>query len=201
MVDELNHPIERVTFDRWRGVNVMADARELAVAVSGRCVRIHIGRAYKNFEKVRRCDVVMLSVAKELTEILFEKPIEIANPVQSFRMHNRPESWIGKKRATGGSGLFIAAVDRDDDFEIAKRLLLQALQSFADEIGAFVNWHSHSNSRCRQLGSPSVQLAGGTNPLRTNFCEVRRHGELSWIDGMETSFGSDANLEPPMQFA
>ena len=140
----------------------------------------------------------MLSVAKKLIEILFEKPIEIANPVQPFRMHNHPESWIGKKRATGSSGLFIAAIDRDDGFEIAKRLLLQALQSFADEIGAFVNWHSHSNARCRQLASPSVQLAGGTNPLSTNFCEVRRHGELSWIDGVEPPFRSDADLKPPM---
>ena len=83
MFNVLNHPIERITFDRWRGVNVMADASELAVAVSGRCGLILIGRAYKNFEKVWRSDVVMLSVAKELTEILFEKPIEIA-PVQEF---------------------------------------------------------------------------------------------------------------------
>ena len=110
-------------------------------------------------------------------------------------MHNHPESWIGKKRATGSSGIFIAAIDRDDDFEIAKRLLLQALQSFADEIGAFVNWYAHSNARCRQLASPSVQLAGGTNPLGTNFCEVRRHGELSWIDGVEPPFRSDTNFE------
>ena len=140
----------------------------------------------------------MLSVAKELTEILVEKPIEIASPVQSFRLHNHPESWIGQKRATGGSGLLIAAVDRDDGFEIAKRLLLQALQSFADKIGAVVNWHSHSNARRRQLASPLVQLARGTNPLGTNFCEVRRHGELSWIDGVEPPFRSDADFETAM---
>ena len=113
-------------------------------------------------------------------------------------MHDHPESWIGKKRATGSCSLFIAAIDRDDGFKIAKRLLLQALQSFADEIGALVNWHSHSNARYRQLASPSVQLAGGTNPLGTNFCEVRRHGELSWIDGVEPPFRSDADLETPM---
>jgi hypothetical protein len=45
MFDVLNHPIERVTFDRWRDVNMMADARELAVAVNGRCLWILIGRA------------------------------------------------------------------------------------------------------------------------------------------------------------
>jgi hypothetical protein len=39
--------------------------------------------------------------------------------------------------------------------------LLQALQSLADEIGAFVNWHSHSNARCRQLASPRYSQSAG----------------------------------------
>ena len=176
-------------------------ASELTVAVNGRGVRFLIGRAQKNFEKLWRCGVVMLSVAKKLLQILLQKPIEIANPVQSFRMHDHPESWIGKKGAASGSRLLIVTINRDDGFEIAERLLLQAIQSLGDEIGAFVDWQSHSDARCRQLASPSVQLAGGTNPLGTDFCEVWRHGELSGIDGVEPAFRSDADLESTMQFA
>src|SRR5215469_17230195 len=43
--------------------------------------------------------------------------------------------------------------------------------------------------------------ARGTNPLGADFSEVRRHGEFSGIDGMESAFGGDTDLESTMQFA
>ena len=43
--------------------------------------------------------------------------------------------------------------------------------------------------------------AGGTNPLGADFREVRRHGELSGIDGVESAFRGDTDLESTMQFA
>ena len=155
----------------------------------------------QNFEKFWRCGVVMLSVTEKLLQILLQKPVEIADPVQSLRMHDHAESRIGQERAASGGRFLIVAVNRDDGFEIAEGLSLQTIKSFGDEIGALIDWQSHSDARCRQIASPSVQLAAGTNPLGADFREVRRHGELSGVDGVEAAFGRDTDLESTMQFA
>ena len=103
----------------------------------------------------------------------------------------------------GGPAGDVNAVLARFGFQVAVQVAdrAQAIKRLGDEIATLIDWHSHSNARCRQLASPSVQLAGATNPLGTNFGEVRRHGELSWIDGVEPSFGSNADLKAPMQFA
>jgi hypothetical protein len=36
---------------------------------------------------------------------------------------------------------------------------LQAIKSLGDEIGAFIDWQSHSDARCRQIASPSVRFS------------------------------------------
>jgi hypothetical protein len=105
----------------------------------------------KDFEKLWRGSVVVLPVTKKLFQILLQKPVEITDPVQSLRMHDHAKSWIGQKRATGFSRFPIVTVNRDDSFEVAERLLLQAIKSLSDEIGAPVDWHSHSDARRHQV--------------------------------------------------
>ena len=53
----------------------------------------------------------------------------------------------------------IVIVNRDDGFEIAVGLLLQTIKSLGDEIGAFIDWQSHSDARGRQIASPSVRIS------------------------------------------
>ena len=155
----------------------------------------------RDFEKVWRCGVVMLSVTEKLLQILLQKPVEIADPVQPLGMNDHAESRIDQEGAASGSRFRIVTVNRDDGFEIAEGLSLQAIKSFGDEIGALIDWQSHSDARCRQIASPSCSLAGGTNPLGADFREVRHHGELSGVDGVEAAFGSDTDLKSTMQFA
>jgi hypothetical protein len=113
----------------------------------------------KNLEKLWRCGVIVLPVTEKFLQILLQKPIEITDPVQSLGMHDHAESWIAEKRATSGRRFRIVTVNRDDGFEIAEGLSLQAIKSFGDEIGALVDWQSHSDARCRYMASPSAQVS------------------------------------------
>ena len=70
----------------------------------------------------------MLSVTEKLLQILLQKPVEITNPVQSFRMHDHAKSWIGQEGAASGSRFHIVTVNRNDGFEVAEGLPLQAIQ-------------------------------------------------------------------------
>ena len=61
----------------------------------------------------------MLSVTEEFPQVLLEKPVEIADPVQPLVMDNHPEPIIDQERPAGDSGFLIVTIDRDDCFEIA----------------------------------------------------------------------------------
>jgi hypothetical protein len=147
----LKHPIQGITSDRREDFNVITSAYHLAVAIDRRGVRLSICHSQQDFEKLWRGSVVVLPVTKKLFQIPLQKPVEITDPVQSLRMHDHAKSWIGQKRATSFSRFPIITVNRDDSFEVAERLLLQAIESLNDEIGAPVDWQSHSDARCRQV--------------------------------------------------
>jgi hypothetical protein len=133
---------------------VIASATILTVEVDGRGVRFLICGLQQDFEKLWRCGVVMLPVTEKLLQILLQKPVEIADPVQPLGMNDHAESRIDQEGATSGSRFRITTVNRDDDFEIVEGLSLQAIKSFGDEIGALIDWQSHSDARCRQIASP-----------------------------------------------
>ena len=90
----------------------------------------------------------MLSVTEKLLQILLQKPVEIADPVQPLAVHDHAKSWIGQERAASGSRFRIVTVNRDDGFKIAEGLSLQTIKSFRNEIGALINWQSNSDARC-----------------------------------------------------
>jgi len=148
-----------LTPDRRDDFNVIASATHLAVAINRGSVRFLICDSQKDFEKLWRCGVVVLPVTEKLLQILLQKPVEITDPIQSLRMHDHAEAWIGQKGAASGSRFPIVTVNRDDGFEIAEGLSLQAIKRLGDEIGAPVDWQSHSDARWRQMASPSVQVS------------------------------------------
>ncbi len=84
----------------------------------------------------------MLPVAEEIAERLAEQPVEIAEPVEPFGMHDHAEPVVRQEWPAFFRRLHVIAVDRDDDLEIAKRLLLQRTQRLADLAHAFVDRHS-----------------------------------------------------------
>jgi hypothetical protein len=102
-----------------------------------------IRRFQENFEKLRRGRVVMLSVTEEFPQILLQKPVEIADPIEPFGVNDHAEPRIGQKRAAGGSRRRIVAVDRDDSLKIAGGLSLQAIESLCDEMAAFIDRQSY----------------------------------------------------------
>src|SRR5215831_16092478 len=140
----------------------------------------------------------MLPVAEKLAQILLQKPIEIAGPVQPLGMNDHSESWINQEGAAGGSRFRIATVNRDDGFEIAEGLSLQAIKCLSNEISALVDWQSHSDAWRQTTLLLLFCSAGGLNPLRADFRVVRHHGELSWVDRVEAPYGGDAYLEATM---
>jgi hypothetical protein len=101
----------------------------------------------EHFEKLWGCGVVMLSVTEKLLQILLQKPVKIANPAQPFGVNDHAESWIYQEGAASGSRFQIATINRDDDFEIAEGLSLQAIKTLGDEISAPIDWQSHSDAR------------------------------------------------------
>ena len=74
-------------------------------------------------------------------------------------MDDHAESWIDQEGPASGSRFCIATVNRDDGFEIAEGLSLQAIKSLGDEIGALIDRQSHSDARGRQTASPLVQFS------------------------------------------
>jgi hypothetical protein len=145
------------TFDRWENFKVVSSATELAVAVDGRRVRLLIRGSQQDFEKLWRCGVIVLSVTEKLLQVLLQKPVEIADPVQPRGLDDHAESRIYQEGATSGSRCSIVTVNGNNGFEIAEGLSLQAIKSFGDEIGALIDWQSHSDAR--QIASPSVQVS------------------------------------------
>jgi hypothetical protein len=143
----LNHPMQRFALDRWGPFNVIASATILTVAVDGRGVRLPIRDLQEHFEKLWGCGVVMLSVTEKLLQILLQKPVKIADPAQPFGVNDHAEPWIHQEGAASGSRFQIATINRDDDFEIAKGLSLQAIKTLGDEISAPIDWQSHRDAR------------------------------------------------------
>jgi hypothetical protein len=151
-----NHPMQRFALDRWGAFNVIASATKLTVAVDGRGVRFHTRGSQEHFEKLWGCGVVMLSITEKLLQILLQKPVKIADPVQPLVMNDHAESWIDQE-GTASSGRFrIATINRDDGFEIAEGLPLQAVKTLADEIATLIDRQSHSDARHQ---SPSMQFS------------------------------------------
>jgi hypothetical protein len=142
-----NHPMQRFALDRWGAFNVIASATKLTVAVDGRGVRFHTRGSQEHFEKLWGCGVVMLSITEKLLQILLQKPVKIADPVQPFGVNDHAEAWINQEWAASGSRFQIATINRDDNFEIAEGLSLQAIKTLGDEIGALIDWQSHSDAR------------------------------------------------------
>jgi hypothetical protein len=138
---------------------VVASATILTVTVDSRGVRFPIRGFQEHFEKRWRCGVVVLSVTEKLPQILLQKPVEIADPVQPLGMNHHAESWIGQEGTASGSCFRITAVNRNDGFEIAEGLSLQAIKSLGDEIGALIDWQSHSDAWRRQIASPSARFS------------------------------------------
>jgi len=139
----------------------------------------------------------MLSVTEKLPQILLQKPVKIADPVQPFRVNDHAESWIHQEGAASGSRFQIATINRDDDFEIAEGLSLQAIKTLGDEIGALIDGQSHSNTRS-QLQLLGAILASGHDSLGADVGEVGCHSKLSGIDGVKAAYGSDADLVSTM---
>ena len=75
----------------------------LTVAIDGRGIRFLIRGLQQDFEKFWCGGVVMLSVTEKLLQILLQKPVEIADPVQPLGMHDHAESRIGQEGAASGS--------------------------------------------------------------------------------------------------
>jgi len=71
-------------------------------------------------------------------------------------MNDHAESWIDQEGAADGGCFRIATINGDDGFEIAEGLSLQAIKSLGDEIGALIDWQSHSDAWRRQIASPAV---------------------------------------------
>jgi hypothetical protein len=142
-----NHPMQRFALDRWGAFDVIASATKLTVAVDGRGVRFHTRGSQEHFEKLWGCGVVMLSITEKLLQILLQKPVKIADPVQPFGVNDHAEAWINQEWAASGSRFQIATINRDDNFEIAEGLSLQAIKTLGDEIGALIDWQSHSDAR------------------------------------------------------
>jgi hypothetical protein len=144
--DILKHPIQGFALDRGGDFKVIALTRPLTVAVDRRSVWILIGTAQKHFKKIWRCGVIMLSVTKKLPQILLQKPVEIAEPVQPLRMNDHAESRINQEGATCCSRFRIGTIHGDDGFKISERLPLQGIKGFGDEIRALIDWQSHSDA-------------------------------------------------------
>jgi hypothetical protein len=145
--DILKHPIQGLALDRRGDFKALASARPLTVAVNGSGGWFPIGGLQEHFEKLWRCSVVMLPVAEELLQILLQKPVEIAEPVQPLGMHDHAESRIDQEGTASSSRFRIATVNRDDGFKIAECLSLQAIKSLGDQIGTLIDWQSHSDAR------------------------------------------------------
>jgi hypothetical protein len=76
-------------------------------------------------------------------------------------VHDHAESWIGQEGAAGSSRFRIATINRDDGFEIAEGLSLQAIKTLGNEIGALVDGQSHSDRWRQQIAYPPVQFIRG----------------------------------------
>jgi hypothetical protein len=122
-------------------------------------MRFLICGSQKDFEKLWRCGIIVLPVTEKFIQIPLQKPIEITDPIQSLGMHDHAEPWIAQKGTTSRSRFSIVTVNRDDGFEIAESLSLQALKSLGDEIGTLIDWQSHSDARCRHMASRSVWVS------------------------------------------
>jgi hypothetical protein len=120
----LKHPIQRFTPDRTEDLNVIASAAHLAIGIDRGSVRLLICHAQEDFEKLCRCSVIVLPVTEKFLQILLQKPVEIPDPVQSIRMHDHAEPWIGQKGMTRFSRFVIVTVNGDNGFEIMERLSL-----------------------------------------------------------------------------
>jgi hypothetical protein len=89
---------------------------------------------------------------------VLQKPVEITDPIQTFGMNHHAKSGIDQKWPAGSSRFLIATINRDDRFEIAEGLSLQAIKTLGDEVGTFINGQSDSDAR-GQTRSPSVQFS------------------------------------------
>jgi hypothetical protein len=101
----------------------------------------------EHFEKLWGCGVIMLSVTEKLLQLLLQKPVKIADPVQPFWVNDHAKAWIHQEGAASGSRFQIATINRDENFEIAEGLSLQAIKTLGDEIGALIDRQSHSDTR------------------------------------------------------
>jgi hypothetical protein len=82
-----------LAFDRVQDLKVIA-CNKLTITVHGRGTRFLIRGLQEDFEKLWRCGVIMLSVTEKLLQILLQKPVKIADPIQPFAMNDYAESRI-----------------------------------------------------------------------------------------------------------
>jgi hypothetical protein len=136
---------------------MIALASILTIAVDSGGVRFVIRGPQQNFKKLWPRGVVVLSVTEKLPQILLQKPVEVAEPVQPLGMNDHVETWIDQEGAAGFGRFCIATINRDDGFEIADGLSLQAIKSLSDEIGALIDWQSYSDAWGHK-SSPSAQF-------------------------------------------
>jgi hypothetical protein len=129
---------------------MLESANILTIAIDSRGFWLLLCGLQKYLEEIRRRRVVMLPITEKLLQILLQKPVEIANPVQPLRMNDHTEPGIAQEGAAKSSGFSIPAINRDDHFEISECLSLQAFKAIGDEIDPFIDWHSHRNARNRQ---------------------------------------------------
>src|SRR5262245_680018 len=91
--DILKHPIQGFAFDRVQDLRVIA-SNKLTIAVYGCGVRFVIGGLQKNFKKLWRRGVIMLSVTDKLFRILLQKPVEIGDPIPPPGLDDHAKSRI-----------------------------------------------------------------------------------------------------------
>jgi hypothetical protein len=90
----IKHPLAGVAINRWRDFNISASANKLAIAVNGCGVRFRMRCIQEYFKEFRGCRIIVLAVTEKFIQILSQKPIEIADPIQPRRMDNHTEPRI-----------------------------------------------------------------------------------------------------------
>lgn len=126
-------PLHRATSGLRLRLNPITLPEPLDVGVHDVGFGMPLGMSDQSFVAVRNNLIVLCQIRKKLRIGLVCEPIDIAGPAELFVLDHDVKARIALEWAACGRRTFVAAIDRDDDFEISEGLRLDRAQSIGDE--------------------------------------------------------------------
>jgi hypothetical protein len=88
----------------------------------------------------------MLIVAEKIAHRSRQQPIDIADPTKLAGLNDHLKARVGEKGSANLRRAVVIAINRDDDFKILMRLILNGAERIRDNIPAAIDWNADGDA-------------------------------------------------------